>query len=53
MKLNIASFIRPQGLKHLLMRRLLMMYLNQSIVLLYPRYKNHLERVQAVLLIQP
>ena len=49
---NIAPFICPQRFKQLLMRVTLMIYSNQSIVRLYQTNKNHLERVQVVLLIQ-
>ena len=41
MKQNIAPFIRPQRLKQLLTRVILMMHLNQSIVQLYQTYKKH------------
>ena len=40
-----------QNQKQLLMKRTLIMYLNQSIVRLYQTYKNLLEKVWAVLLI--
>ena len=39
-KQNITPVILTQKLKQLLMKVILMMYLNQSIVLLYPTYKN-------------
>ena len=45
MKQNIAPFIHPKGLKQLLMRVILMMYLNQSIVILYQTYKNLLKKL--------
>ena len=35
MKQNIAHFIHPQRLKEFVIRVILMMYLNQSIVRLY------------------
>ena len=38
--------------KQLLMKAILMMYLNQSIVRFYQTYKNHLEKVSARLLIR-
>ena len=38
--------------KQLLMKVILMMYLNQSIVRIYQTYKNHLEKVSAGLLIR-
>ena len=40
MKQNIAHFIRSQGLKQLLMKVILVIYLNQSIARLYQTYKN-------------
>ena len=49
-KRNIALFI--QRLKQLFMTVTLMMYLNQSIVLLCQTYKNLLEKVRVGLLIQ-
>ena len=52
MKQHIPPFISPQRLKQLLTRVILMMYLNQSTVLLYPTYKNLLEKVRIGLLIQ-
>ena len=51
-KQSIAPFIRPQRLKQLLMRIILMMYLNQSIVRFYQTYKNFLGKVRFELLIQ-
>ena len=51
-KPSIAPFIRPQRLKQLLMRIILMMYLNQSIVRFYQTYKNFLGKVRFELLIQ-
>ena len=39
-KTKIASFIYPLKLKQLLMRVILMMYLNQSIVILHQTYKD-------------
>ena len=51
-KQNIAPFIRPQRLKQLLMKIILMMYLNQSIVRFYQTYKNFLGKVRFELLIQ-
>ena len=51
-KQNITPFIRPQKQKQLLMKVILMVYLDQSIVRLYQTYKNHLEKVWARLLIQ-
>ena len=39
-KQNIAPFIQTQKQKHLLMKVTLMMYLNQSIVLLYQACKS-------------
>ena len=39
-KQNIAPFICPQRLRQLLMRMILVMCLNQSIVELYQTYKN-------------
>ena len=39
MKQDIAPFIHPQMLKKHLLRVILMMYLNQSIVRLYKTYK--------------
>ena len=50
-KPSIAPFIRPQRLKQLLMRIILMMYLNQSIVRFYQTYKNFLGNVRFELLI--
>ena len=41
-KTKIASFIYPLKLKQLLMRLILMMYLNQSIVLLHQTDKEFL-----------
>ena len=38
-KQNITPVILTQKLKQLLMKVILMMYLHQSIVLLYPAYK--------------
>ena len=51
MKQNIAPFIRPQRLKELLVRVILMIYLNQPKVTLHQTYKNLLKNVQVVLLI--
>ena len=52
MKQNIALFIRLQKLKQLLMRVILMMHLNESIVRLHQTYKKRLEKARAGLLIQ-
>ena len=51
-KQNIASFIRCQKLKQLLIRVILMTYLNQSVVRLYETYKNFFEKIWIGLLIQ-
>ena len=48
----IASFIRTQKQKQLLMKMTLMVYLNQSILLLHQAYKNLTVSVQIGLLIQ-
>ena len=45
MKLNIAHFHVRQRLNQLLMRVILMMYLNQFVVRLYHTYKRCLEKV--------
>ena len=42
-KQNIAAFTGPQRLKQLLMRLILMMSFNQSILRLYQTYKNYQE----------
>ena len=52
MKKNIAPFIRPRTLKQLLMRVILTMYLNQSIVRLYQTYINGLKKIWVRLLIK-
>ena len=52
MKQNIASFTRTQKQKQKLMKVILMIYLNQSIVQLYQINKNLLEKAQVGLLIQ-
>ena len=52
MKQNIALLIWPQGLKQLLMRVVLMMYLNKSVMQLFQKYENVLEKVWFWLLIQ-
>ena len=44
MKQNITPFIYPQKLKQLLMRVILTIHLNQSVVILYQTYKNLLEK---------
>ena len=49
---NITPPILTQKQTQLLLRVILMMRLNQSIVRLHQTYKNHLEKVQAGLLIQ-
>ena len=51
-KQNIAPFIQTQKQKHLLMKVTLMMYLNQSIVLLYQACRSLEQKVQVGLLIQ-
>ena len=43
LKQNIAAFTGPQRLKQLLMRLILMMSFNQSILRLYQTYKNYQE----------
>ena len=43
LKQNIAAFTGPQRLKELLMRLILMMSFNQSILRLYQTYKNYQE----------
>ena len=48
MQQNIARFIRTQKQKQLLMRIIMMMYSNQSIVRLYQTY---IENLQVVLFI--
>ena len=50
-KQKIAPFILSQRQKQLLMRVILMMYLNQSLARLYQTRKNHLVKVTAGLLI--
>ena len=51
-KQNMTLFIQTQKQKQLLMKgKLMMMYLNQSILQLYQIYKNFQEKVQAGLLI--
>ena len=52
MQQNIAPFILTQQQKQLLMKVILMMYLNQSIGRLYQTSKDMLEKVQARLLTQ-
>ena len=51
MEQNIVPFIRTQKQKQLLMKAILMMNLNQSIVRLYQTYKNLLGKVCVGLLI--
>ena len=46
------TFYVSSKAEYLLMRVMLMMCLDQSILRLYQTYKNHLEKVQAELLIQ-
>ena len=48
----IAPFIQTQKQKQLLMKVTLMMYLNQSTLLLYKAYKNLQDKVQVGLLTQ-
>ena len=52
MQQNIPYFILTQKQEQLLMRVILMMYLNKSILRLYQTYKNDLQKVQDGLLIQ-
>ena len=42
---NIVPFILPQKQKQLLMKAILMMHLDQSILRLYQTYKNVLEKI--------
>ena len=52
MQQNIPYFILTQKQEQLLMRVILMMYLNKSILRLYQTYKNDLQKLQDGLLIQ-
>ena len=52
MQQNIAPFIRNQKQKQLLIRAILIMYLNQPIIQLYQTCKNLFENVRSRLLIQ-
>ena len=51
-KENMALFSRTQKQKQLLIKVILMMYLNQSILQLYQTHKNLLENIWVGLLIQ-
>ena len=51
-KQNITPFFLTLKKKQLLMKVILMMSLNQSIILLYQTYKNLFEKVKFGLLIQ-
>ena len=46
MKQNIVLLLRTQKQKQLLMKVMLMTYLNQFILRLYQTYRNFLEKVQ-------
>ena len=52
-KQYITPFILTHKQKQLLLKTILMMYLNTSKLLLYQTYKNLWEKVQNGLLIQP
>ena len=52
MQEKIELVISNQRMKELLMKMILTMYLNKSIVRLYAISKNHLEKVHTILLIQ-
>ena len=49
-KQNIGPFIQTQKQKQLLMKMILMMHLNQSVVRFYQTYKNLWGKVRAGLL---
>ena len=51
-KQNMASFIQTQKQEQLLMKVILMMFLNQFILRLYQTYKNLQEKIQVGLLTQ-
>ena len=52
MQQNIATFIQTQKPKHLVMKAIFTIHLNQSMVRLYQTYKHLLEKIWAGLLIQ-
>ena len=50
---NIQAFIQTQKQKQLLVKAILMLHLNQSILQLFQTYKNMLEKVWAGFCSQP
>ena len=44
MQQNLVPFVLTQNQEKILMKKMLIMYLNQFIMQLYQTYKNHLEK---------